>query len=250
MSSHGLPCWYELTSPDPSASAACYSGLLGWIWADSGMPGMDYRLGSAGPVMIAGMMKAEPGQPLGWKTYIAVDDCDGTVAQATSLGAKVIVPPADIPGTGRFSIFVDPQGAGIAILQPLPTEDGTGGRAFDQQKPGHGNWHELICPDPAKAMAFYRALFGWTLARSVEMGPDMVYHIFKRGDLDIGGIFTNGDSRMWKPYFGTVSAKAALDKVTGHGGTVLHGPDEVPGGAFTVQCTDPHGVIFALTGPA
>ena len=43
MSYHGLPCWYELASPDPVASAAFYSGLMGWTWADSGMPGMDYR---------------------------------------------------------------------------------------------------------------------------------------------------------------------------------------------------------------
>ena len=250
MSNHGLPCWYELTSPDPTASAAFYSGLLGWTWADSGMPGMDYRLATKNAGNVAGMMKAEPGQPLGWTLYFAVTDCDVTAALATTLGAKVIVPPADIPGTGRFSIFLDPQGAAVGILQPLPMEDGSIGGAFDQQKDGHGNWHELLSPDPTAALAFYAKLFGWALSRSVEMGPDMTYHIFNRDGLDIGGLFAAGTTAMWKPYFGTASAKASIETLKSIGGTFVRGPDEVPGDAFTVQLTDPHGSALALVGPA
>jgi hypothetical protein len=251
MSHHGLPCWYELTAADPAASAKFYAGLFGWTWAEANVPGMDYRLASAGPTMIAGMMKAEPGQPLAWMIYIAVDDCDATVALATSLGSTVIVPPADIPGTGRFSIFLDPQGAGIGILQPLPmAEDSTGGGAFDQLKMGHGNWHEMVSPNPAAALEFYGKLFGWTLSRAVPMGPDMIYNVYKRGNLDIGGMFTDGATVMWKPYFGTDSAKGSIAKIPALGGTVLHGPDEVPGGAFTVQLKDPQGTVLAVVGPA
>ena len=33
------------------------------------------------------------------------------------------------------------------------------------------------------------------------------------------------------------------------GGTVLHGPTEVPGGAFIAVCTDPQGAWFTLVGP-
>jgi uncharacterized protein len=250
MSYHGRPCWYELTSPDPSASAAFYSGLFGWTWADSGVPNMDYRLASKDAAMIAGMMKAEPGQPLGWTIYYAVENCDATVALATGLGARVIVPPADIPGTGRFSILIDPQGAGFGILQPLPMDDGSTGGAFDQLKMGHGNWHELLCPDPKAALEFYGKLFGWALARSVEMGPDMVYHVFNHEGVDIGGMFASDSALMWKPYFGAASAQTAIASVPGLGGTVVSGPDEVPGGAFTVQLRDPHGTPFAVVGPA
>lgn len=249
MSYHGLPCWYELTSPDPAASAAFYSGLMGWTWADSGMPGMDYRLASRGAGQIAGMTKAEPGQPLGWLIYYAVDDCDATAAQAAGLGAKIIVPPADIPGTGRFSILIDPQGAGFGLLQPLPMPDGTAGGAFDQQKEGHGNWHELICADPKAALDFYGKLFGWTLSSSMEMGPDMTYYIFNREGLDIGGMFAAGPP-IWKPYFGSPSTKADVARIPGLGGKVVRGPDEVPGGAYTVQLTDPHGTALAVVGPA
>lgn len=248
MSSHGLPCWYELASDNVDAAKAFYAGLLGWSWTDSGMPGMTYLLASAGETMVAGLFKADPGMPAAWQTYFAVDNADTTAAEATALGATVIVPPTDIPGTGRFSVMIDPQGAAFAILQPSP--DGESG-AFDQQKMGHGNWHELVTADTGTALTFYGKLFGWTISRSMPMGPDSSYHIIARGGVDIGGCFAMaGAAPFWKPYFGTPSANAAKASVTALGGHVLHGPDEVPGGAFTLQITDPQGVTFALVGPA
>jgi predicted enzyme related to lactoylglutathione lyase len=41
---------------------------------------------------------------------------DATAQKAASLGAKTFVPPMDIPGTGRFAVFADPQGAPFAIV--------------------------------------------------------------------------------------------------------------------------------------
>lgn len=249
-SDHGTPCWYELSTSDIAGARAFYATILGWNVADAGMPGMDYRLGSMGDAMVSGMMQGEPGTPVAWTIYFAVTNADATFAQAISLGASPVVPPADIPGTGRFSIFLDPQGAAVGILQPLPMEDGSIGGAFDQQKDGHGNWHELLSPDPTAALAFYAKLFGWALSRSVEMGPDMTYHIFNHDGLDLGGLFAAGTTAMWKPYFGTASAKASIETLKSIGGTFVRGPDEVPGGAFTVQLTDPHGSALALVGPA
>ena len=199
---HGLPCWYELASTDCDPSQAFYSAVLGWTWTDSGMPGMTYMIAKADDVMVAGVMPAMPGQPVAWSIYFAVNDCDATVAQAAGLGAKVIVPPTDIPNTGRFAILLDPQGAAFAVLQPLPT-DGSGGQAFDQQKMGHGNWHDLVTSDPAAALEFYGTLFGWTISRSMQMGPDMTYHLIARAGLEIGGAFTApGAPPFWTPYFG------------------------------------------------
>ncbi len=245
---HGLPCWYELATSDLSAAQAFYGKVLGWTHADSGTPGMDYHIASAGGAMVAGMMKAEGGQPPAWSIYFAVEDCDATAAAAKDMGATVIVPPADIPNTGRFSVLIDPQGAAFALLQPLP---GGQGGAFDQQKPGHGNWHELIVADPIKAMGFYGKLFGWTVSRSVPMGPDMTYHIIARDGLDIGGTCTLPETPPhWKTYFGVDSAMASIAAVKAAGGAIIHGPDEVPGGAFTVQIADPQGVRLALVGGA
>jgi len=49
-----------------------------------------------------------------------VTSCDGTVEKAKKLGAKMVVPPTDIPNVGRFSMMFDPQGAFLAVLQPAP----------------------------------------------------------------------------------------------------------------------------------
>jgi predicted enzyme related to lactoylglutathione lyase len=250
MSFHGLPCWYELASPDPDGSQTFYAGLLGWTWAESGMPGMDYRLAALDDSMIAGLMKPEPGQPPGWTIYYAVDDCDASAALAASLGAQVVMPPADIPGTGRVAMLTDPHGAGFGLLQPLPMADGSIGGAFARNRPGHGDWAEMVCPDPQAAMAFYGKLLGWTPGREVPMGPDMVYHLFQCGGQDIGGMFADGATLMWKPYFGTGSTKAAAARIPQIGGTVLRGPDAVPDGGFTVQLKDPQGIVLALSGTA
>ena len=246
---HGMPCWYELATNDLAGAEAFYAAVLGWNWSDSGTPGMTYMLGKSDGDMVAGMMTATPPQPVAWQVYFAVDNCDATFEQAKALGAQAYVPPADIPNTGRFAVMGDPQGATFAILQPLPMENGETSKAYNQQKPGHGNWHEVICTDPAAALAFYGKLFGWTLSQSMPMGPDMTYHIFAREGVEIGGAFAMADtSPRWKPYFGTPSAKAAVDAVTAAGGRVLHGPDKVPGDAFTLQIMDPQGATLALVG--
>ena len=45
------------------------------------------------------------------------DDVDADTQKAVGLGAMVAVEPHDIPGTGRFSILADPQGAVFALFQ-------------------------------------------------------------------------------------------------------------------------------------
>lgn len=250
MSSHGLPCWYELASPDLDTVKEFYAGLLGWSWADSGMPGMTYLLASRDGDRVAGLFAPDPGMPVAWTAYTAVDDADATVAKAKDLGASVVVPPTDIPGTGRFSVLIDPQGAVFAILQLLPMADGTTGSAFNQQKPGHGNWHDLSTPDTAAALAFYGALFGWTQSHAMPMGPDMVYTIIARGGQDIGGVFNEAGPATWTVYFGIASVNDAVKTVKASGGQVLHDPAEVPGGALIIHCSDPSGAAFALVGPA
>jgi hypothetical protein len=45
-----------------------------------------------------------------------VANVDASAAKAASLGAKTFVPPTDIPGTGRFAVLADPQGATFSIV--------------------------------------------------------------------------------------------------------------------------------------
>ena len=55
-----------------------------------------------------------------WLPYVAVSDPDATMARARELGAKVLVPPSDIPNYGRFGVLEDPTGAVLAIMKVVP----------------------------------------------------------------------------------------------------------------------------------
>jgi predicted enzyme related to lactoylglutathione lyase len=49
-----------------------------------------------------------------------VDDCDATTTKASKQGARILVPPMDIPKVGRFSVFMDPTGAALATIRLEP----------------------------------------------------------------------------------------------------------------------------------
>ena len=188
----GIPCWYELGTSDLTAASAFYADVLGWTIADAGMPGMDYRLGTATDGgTVSGMMALEGGDaapPPYWMIYFTTEDCDARVAAIIEAGGTMLAAPADIPGTGRFAVVADPQGAAFGLLQPLPMDAPMEHPAFDQQAPGHGNWHELMSSDPEAGLAFYAEQFGWTKGDTMDMGEMGTYQIFGSGGQDLGGM--------------------------------------------------------------
>ncbi|MDP3962032.1 MAG: VOC family protein [Pseudorhodobacter sp.] len=249
---NGTPCWYELTTYDPDGAQAFYAAVLGWQVSDAGMPGMDYRLASVGGDMVAGLWLPEsPGMPTFWMIYFTAADCDAAVAAVKAAGGTVHKAPADIPGTGRFAVVTDPQGAVFGLLQPLDAK----GNAFDQKQNGHGNWHELMTADPKAAMGFYAKLFDWKPGTSMAMGEMGSYDLFSHAGTDIGGMMRLAPNMpgpgmpFWLPYFGTDGIDAAVVRIASVGGTVVNGPHDVPGGAFIVVARDPQGAMFALVGP-
>lgn len=117
----GALCWTELTTRDPKAAEAFYTALFGWT-AKHSAPGapMEYTEFSNQGQPGAGMMKMPdhmPAQvPSYWMPYFQVTDCDASATKSIALGAKGMIPPRDIPGTGRFAILQDPQGAVFAVF--------------------------------------------------------------------------------------------------------------------------------------
>ena len=231
-----------------------YGEVLGWTRQDAGMEGFDYHLATADGDMVAGLMDMPPdagAMPPFWMIYFAVDDADKTAADVKAAGGTVNKEPADIPGTGRFAVLADPQGAGFGILQPEPMPGQAGaGNAFDQQKAGHGNWNELMTSDPEAGFGFYSELFGWQKCQAMDMGEMGTYQLFSHDGADIGGMMGLGNSPVpaWLPYFGVNGVDAAIERITA-GGKVAHGPMEVPGGAFIAVAQDPQGAWFAVVGP-
>jgi predicted enzyme related to lactoylglutathione lyase len=119
----GAFCWNELYTTDPKRAGDFYSALFGWSRETMPMPIGEYTIFKKGDDQAAGMMKIpkEMGPvPPHWLVYFAVDDSDRTVSKARGMGAKVMVPPTDIPNIGRFAILNDPQGADFAIIRMEP----------------------------------------------------------------------------------------------------------------------------------
>jgi uncharacterized protein len=118
----GALCWTELTTSDTKAAEAFYTALFGWTPKHSspGSP-MEYTEFSVGGIPGIGMMP-KPAQmpahiPSYWMPYFQVASLDASFAKAKSLGASVMVPPQEIPNTGRFSVQSDPQGAMFALFE-------------------------------------------------------------------------------------------------------------------------------------
>jgi hypothetical protein len=201
---------------------------------------------TAGETPIGGIMKlpdeavAGGGRPH-WLGYVSVPDVDATTARARELGAKVMVPPTDIPTVGRYSILADPQGALIAAYthaSVVPEPEG-------MPPVGEFSWHELATSDPEAAWSFYQDLFGWEKMSEFDMGSMGIYLIFGRRGTTMGGIFRKPAEMpgppAWLYYARVADVNAAVEAVSRQGGQVLNGPKEVPGGDWVAQILDPQG---------
>jgi uncharacterized protein len=115
----GALCWAELDTTDTASAQKFYTGLFGW----GAKVSPEYTEWQKNGASIGGLMKIpkEWGPvPPNWLVYFASDDVDATAAKAAKGGAKVIVPPTDIPDMGRFAVLADPQGAVFAVFRPAP----------------------------------------------------------------------------------------------------------------------------------
>jgi uncharacterized protein len=116
---HGAFSWCELMTTDTNAAKAFYTKLFGWETEDMSMPEMTYTVVKVEGKGIGGIMSIPKGaqdmQPK-WGAYVTVDDVDQTARTAEQLGAKLCMPPRDIPNVGRFCVIEDPQGAVICAI--------------------------------------------------------------------------------------------------------------------------------------
>lgn len=242
--------WYELMTTDMDAAEAFYRAVIGWGAQDSGQSDPRYTLLSAGDRRVAGLMampatvRAAGGRP-GWFGYIEAENIAAATEGVSRAGGAVHRAPADIPGIGRFSVVADPQDAAFVLFQPT----GENGPPAPAGTPGHVGWRELHAADWPSAFDFYAGQFGWTKAEVLDMGPMGTYQLFAAGGDPIGGMMNRPDgmpSPGWLFYFNVEQADAAAGRVAGHGGRVLNGPLQVPGGSWILQCVDPQGAMFAL----
>jgi uncharacterized protein len=245
--------WYELLTTDMKAAEAFYRAVIGWTSQPWGQPEPGYTIMSAGEKPVAGVMRlpvesCEAGGRPGWIGYIGVADLDASTDRLQRAGGSVLRTPDEIPDIGRFSVVSDPQGAAFVLFTP----SGGNNAPAPAATPGHVGWRELYAAAWPDALTFYADQFGWTKDQAVDMGSMGTYQLFAAGEHAIGGMMNKPDSipsPVWLYYFVVEEIDSATARVTAHGGQVLNGPHQVPGGSWIVQCADPQGAMFALTAP-
>jgi predicted enzyme related to lactoylglutathione lyase len=117
-------CWNELHTPDPESALAFYEAVAGFAHRGVEMgPGGVYHIIARDGVDRGGASHMlPPGVAPHWLPYVRMSEVDATVARAKKLGAAVHMPAFDVPGVGRIGFFDDPQGARIAVIDPLPPQ--------------------------------------------------------------------------------------------------------------------------------
>jgi len=242
--------WYDLVTTDTAAAAKFYGEVVGWTYQDMSNAENAYGIFKVGETGVTGLMpfpQGMQGHP-GWNGYIAVDDVDATAKKIAELGGAIHRGPIEVPGTIKFAVVADPQGAVFLIAKGLmpPTAE------LPVGTPGTVGWRELFATDWKTDFEFYAKLFGWTLAEAHDMGEAGIYQLFAAGGAPIGGMM-NRPAAMpmswWNYYTNVESIDAAVARIQKAGGSIKMGPMEVPGGQWVVQATDPQGAYFALVAP-
>ncbi|WP_426564116.1 VOC family protein [Angustibacter sp. McL0619] len=245
----GTPCWVELSSDDPAAANAFYSGLFGWDVQVAGPEFGGYGVARVDGHRVAGIggKMGDGDQPTAWTTYLASDDVDATAAAVAQHGGQVLAPPMDVGDLGRMIIGLDPAGASFGVWQ---SGSNTGVGLVNQ--PGGVVWNEHTSNDFAAAKSFYSAVFGLRV-ESMEGAPaDLEYAVLARsggqmvGSLGKTGIGTSlDDPPNWLIYFGVADADATAAKAVELGGAVLEGPRESAYGQLAVVA-GPEGEHFVV----
>jgi predicted enzyme related to lactoylglutathione lyase len=185
--------------------------------------------------------QSEAGVPPMWNSYVAVESADAAADRARELGATVHAGPFDVMDAGRMAVVQDPQGAFFMVWQA--------GRHFGAElvnAPGALAWNELATPDVDAAIAFYSALFGWTVG-PFEGATEGPYFSIRNGEASNGGMrpLEPGVPPHWLAYFGTEDVEAALAKVEELGGSRHVGPLDIGVGTVGVA-QDAQGATFGI----
>lgn len=99
--------YLEIVTPEVAAMCAAYASALG---LDFGEPVMEFGgartadLPNGSRVGIRAPMRADEAPVV--RPYWLVEDIDAAVAAAVAGGGEVAMPPMEIPGQGRFAIYL------------------------------------------------------------------------------------------------------------------------------------------------
>jgi len=239
--------WLDLASPDLEASKRFYGQIFGWEAEQVAGPEAGnytfFKLQGKQAAGLAAIMGE--GQPPAWMVYIMSPNVDQTAEGIRAAGGEIVMGPMDVMDAGRMCVFRDPTGAYLALWQP-GSHTGTQVSGV----PGSISWVELQTRDMPKATQFYRQVFGWeALVHPMEGGPDytewQIDGVSVGGGMDMTSMVPAEVPPNWLTYFQVESADRTAEQIKQHGGTVMAGPMDSPGGRFVVAL-DPQGAAFGV----
>ncbi len=112
---------WQILSPEPDQAAAFYQKLFAWKLTQANALGYrELRSGSDAGID-GGVWPAPPGVKSFVQLFIEVPDLDTCIAQATGLGAQVLIPKSVLPDGDAMAVLLDPAGISFAICQTKPT---------------------------------------------------------------------------------------------------------------------------------
>ncbi|MFI9308945.1 VOC family protein [Streptomyces triculaminicus] len=254
----GSPCWIDLGTPDLGATAGFYRAVFGWEFETGGPETAGYGIFKLNGRTVGGLGRlTEEGARSAWMIYFNTPDAR-TAAQTTErAGGRVRVAPVDADGEGMMAQLTDPLGGQFAVWQPGTSQ---GLEAVDV--PGTLAWTELYTTDATAARDFYGSLFDWQTSDIPLPGGGGMYTLVTPAGCGEermqGGIMQlprehlalNDGRPYWHPVFGVTDCDATVAAITGNGGAVRMGPEDVAGVGRLAVCQDPSGADFVALAPA
>ena len=264
----GVPCWVDVSAPDPAALVDFYSGLFGWEFEDMmppDSPGKYFvaRMRGRDVAAVGSMPEAVP-QMASWNTYIWVENANDAAARVGGAGGNIVMEPFDVMGAGRMAVCTDPEGAMFCVWQA-----GQQKGAQIVNEPVSLTFNGLATRDLEGAKAFYSAVFGWStldLGGGTEMwtlpgygdylerdNPDLRKQLAEAGGQAgfedvVASINPISDDEPdtpphWSVTFAIEHPDATAAKATELGGRVIADPFDAPWSRLTV-IADPQGATF------
>lgn len=118
MSDHKI-VHVELSAKDRKALSKFYTDVFSWEIQD--IDEMNYTTFKAGDGVGGGFNPVTDQNPAGTVTvYIETDDVTASLKEVQKAGGTIIMPEAEIPNTGKFGMFRDPQGNMVGLYKPYP----------------------------------------------------------------------------------------------------------------------------------
>lgn len=109
----------ELSAKDRKALAKFYQDVFGWEVEH--VDQLNYTTFKAGDGVGGGFNPVSDQTPAGTVTiYIQTDNVTNSLLAVERAGGKILVPESDIPGMGKFGLFLDPQGNMIGLYKANP----------------------------------------------------------------------------------------------------------------------------------